>query len=175
MKKIIILTSIALTTASLAMAQREGTTRFSIGPELGVAASNPLDYIPEDKGWGLGLGASMEGEHFFRENVSGVFYLGFISYAGRSTGANIKNKAYNVVPIRVGANVYAGSRFHFGAQIGAGINSMGGKNVTTFAYTPQLGYNFSRNDKPLDLTFKYDGYAAKNSFSAIGLRLSFIL
>jgi len=176
MKKLFLFSIIALGMSYTAMAQREGKTRFSIGPELGLATSNPLNAIPGNKGWGLGIGASVEVEHFFRQNLSGIFHAGFVSYAGRSSGSSTKNKAYTTVPITVGGNAYVGSNFHLGAQIGAGLNSMNGGSVTTFAYSPQIGYNFSnRNDKPLDLTVKYDGYAGHGGFSAIGLRLSLFL
>ena len=170
------LTTIALSVATLAMAQREGKTRFSIGPELGIATYNPLKALPDNKGWGLGIGASAEVEHFFRENLSGLFHIGFVSYSGRSSGSSTKNKAYNTIPITVGGNAYIGGNFHVGAQIGAGLNSISGSSATTFAYSPQIGYNFrSKNDKPLDLTLKYDGYAGNGNFSALGLRLSLFL
>lgn len=175
MKKIFILTAVILFTAATATAQREGKTRFSIGPELGVAASNPYKGIPGNKGWGLGIGASAEVEHFFQQNLSGIIHLGFVSYAGRSSGTNTKNKAYAAIPVMVGGNAYVGGRFHVGAQIGAGLNSMSGSSITTFAYSPQIGYNFSRNEKPLDLTLKYDGYAGHGDFSAVGIRLSLFL
>ncbi|HUZ59022.1 MAG TPA: hypothetical protein VMU83_09585 [Hanamia sp.] len=175
MKKIIILTLIATTTSFIAMAQREGITRFSLGPELGIATSNPLSGMPDNKGWGLGIGGSAEVEHFFQQNLSGTFYIGFISYGGRSAGSNLKNKAYNVIPVKVGGNLYAGRNFHIGAQIGVGLNSESGSSVTTFAYSPQIGYNFSSKNKPLDLTLKYDGYAGHGNFSALGIRLSLIL
>lgn len=175
MKKIIMMTTIALTISFVAMAQREGKTRFSIGPELGIATSNPLKDDPGNKGWGLGIGASAEVEHFFQQNLSGIFHVGIVSYAGRSNGPNSKNKAYTTVPITIGGNAYAGAKLHVGAQIGVGLNSISGSSATTFAYSPQIGYNFSKNDKPLDLTFKYDGYAGNGNFSALGLRLSLIL
>lgn len=176
MKKIIMLTAIVFATTSIAMAQREGRTRFSIGPELGFAISNPLSGIQDNKGWGIGIGASAEVEHFFRENLSGVFHFGFVSFAGRSSGPNTKNKAYNTVPITVGGNAYVGGNFHVGAQIGVGINSYNGASATCFAYSPQIGYNFrNKNDKPLDLTLKYDGYAGNGNFSALGIRLSLFL
>ncbi len=176
MKKIILLTAIALTTASITMAQRSGKTRISIGPELGIATSNPLKDLPDNKGWGLGLGASVQVEHFFQQNVSGLLYAGLIGYTGRSSGSAVKNKAYTAIPIRIGGNVYAGSNLHFGAQLGVGLNNIGGISETAFSYSPQIGYNFkNRNDKPLDLTVKYDGYAGHRNFSALGLRLSLIL
>ena len=155
------------------MAQREGKTRFSIGPELGIATSNPYHGISGNKGFGLGIGGSAEIEHFFKENLSGIFHVGFVSYAGRSTGSNTKNKAYTAIPVTVGGNAYVGSNFHVGAQIGVGLNSVSGISATTFAYTPQIGYNFrSKNYKPLDLTLKYEGYAGHGNFSDLALRLS---
>jgi hypothetical protein len=176
MKNIILSAVIFLMTSTLAFAQREGKTRFSIGPELGIATSNPLRADPQNKGWGLGIGGSAEVEHFFKQNVSGVFYVGFIGYNGRSTGNSVKNKAYTAIPFRIGSNLYAGHNFHLGAQVGVGINNIGGVGRTTFAYTPEVGYNFkNKNDKPLDLTFKFDGYAGHGGFSAIGLRLSLFL
>ena len=91
MKKSILLIAIILTAASAAIAQRQGRTRFSIGPEIGVAASNPLNNLPGNKGWGLGIGASVQADHFYRENLTGSAYLGVISYAGRAQTSNSKN------------------------------------------------------------------------------------
>jgi len=174
MKKLLFFIATSLLFCSMASAQREGTTRFSLGVELGLATSNPLSVVPGNKGWGLGIGASAEAEHFYKQNLSGTGYVGVISYAGRSAGTNTKNKAYTVIPVRVGGNLYAGN-LHVGAQIGVGLNSMSGVSATAFAYSPQIGYNFSRNEKPLDLTLKYDGYAGNGNFGALGLRLSIIL
>ena len=175
MKKYFLLFIVGITATTFSFGQKYGKTKFSLGPEIGYAASNPLKALPNNKGFGIGIGGSAQVEHFFREALSGVVSFGIISYAGRSSGSTDKNKAYTAVPILVGGNAYVGDRFHVGAQIGAGLNSLSGTSSTTFAYSPQIGYKFSRNEKPLDLTIKYDGYAAKNSFSAIGLRLSFIL
>ncbi|MEO6706407.1 MAG: outer membrane beta-barrel protein [Ginsengibacter sp.] len=174
MKKEILFLVVALSLASLSFAQKNGRTKFSIGPEIGWATSNPSS-DPENKGWGLGVGGSVQAEHFFQEQLSGAVSFGIVSYAGRSSGPNTKNKAYTAIPVEVGGNYYVGNKLHLGAQIGVGFNSLSGESITTFAYTPQIGYKFSRNEKPLDLTFKYDGYAGKGGFGALGLRLSFIL
>jgi len=176
MKKIILFTAISFFMSSLSMAQRNGETRFSIGPELGYAISNPMKVIPENKGWGVGFGVSAQVEHFFQQNFSTLVYAGFMGYNGRSSGASTKNKAYTAIPVRVGANLYAGNNLHIGAQLGVGLNNLGGNSQTAFAYSPEIGYNFrSRNDKPLDLTFKLDGYAGNMNFTALDMRLSLIL
>ncbi|MEO6136939.1 MAG: outer membrane beta-barrel protein [Ginsengibacter sp.] len=175
MKKTILFMLVTMAAVSTSFAQKEGKTKFSIGPELAWATSNPLSDIPGNKGWGLGFGGSVQVEHFFQEKVSGTFYAGVIAFAGRSADNSSKNKGYTTVPIRAGINYYVGDRFHLGAQLGVGINSWNDSKATAFSYSPQIGYNFSRNEKPLDLTLKYDGYAGHGGFSAIGLRLSLIL
>lgn len=175
MKKYLLLFVMALTVTTLSFGQKYGKTKFSIGAELGYATSNPWKAFSDNKGYGIGVGGSFQIEHFFQESISGIVTAGIISYAGRSSGSNTKNKAYTAIPLMVGGNLYVGDRLHLGAQIGAGLNSIGGTSSTTFAYSPQIGYKFSRREKPLDLTFKYDGYAGNTNFSALGLRLSFIL
>lgn len=155
-------------------AQRDGKTKFGIGPTIGWATSNPLKDVPGNKGWGLGVGGMIQVEHFFTNNASGVAEAGVISYGGRSAGSTTKNKAYTAIPVRVGGNLYV-SNLHVGAKIGVGLNSLAGKSVTSFAYSPQIGYSFSRNNFPLDFTVEYDGYAGHESFSALMLRLSLIL
>ena len=175
MKKYLLLFVMGLTVTTMSFGQKYGKTKFSLGAELGYATSNPFKDIAENKGYGVGLGASAQVEHFFQESLSGVASFGIVSYAGRSSGTETKNKAYTAVPIMAGGNAYVGDRFHIGAQIGVGLNKISGVSATTFAYSPQIGYNFSRNEKPLDLTFKYNGYAGNGNFSAMGLRLSFIL
>jgi hypothetical protein len=176
MKKFLLITAIAFFATTVSFAQRDGRTRFSIGPEIGIATSNPLKVDPGNKGWGLGLGVSAQVEHFFQQNFSGVFYAGYMGYNGRSSGTSTKNKAYTAIPIRIGGNMYAGNNLHLGAQLGVGLNNLGGVSATAFSYSPEIGYNFrSRNDKPLDLTLKLDGYAGNMNFTAVDLRLSLIL
>lgn len=175
MKKSIFLLCLGVTSVTFSFAQQQGKTRFSIGPELGIAISNPMKVIPDNKGWGLGLGGSVDVEHFFQQNFGTVLYAGFVGYNGRSTGESSKNKAYTAIPVRLGANYYV-RNLHVGAQLGVGFNNLGGISSTAFSYSPQIGYNFkNRNGKPLDLTFKIDGYAGNMNFTAANVRLSLIL
>ncbi len=153
------------------LAQRQGKTKIGIGPTIGIATSNPLDHEAGNKGWGLGAGGVVTIEHFYKKNVSGEIQAGIIGFAGRSKGDDSKNKGYTTIPIRAGGNLYSGN-LHIGALIGVGLNSFGGSSRTAFAYSPQLGYNFSRNDLPLDFTVSYDGYVGNGGFSALLFRLS---
>lgn len=175
MKKLILIASlIVISTASFAQrSDRHGRVRFAIGPALGFATSNPLSDVPGNKGWGLGAGGMLQIEHFFRENFSGVVQGGVISFAGRSSGAQTKNKSFTTIPIRAGAHGYLGN-LHLGAQVGIGFNSFAGESKTAFAYSPQIGYNFSRSNVPLDFTVSYDGYAGNGGFSAFMMKLSLV-
>ncbi|MBS1735115.1 MAG: hypothetical protein JSS98_00740 [Bacteroidetes bacterium] len=175
MKKLILSLSIIVGLSSVGNAQKLGKSKISVGAELGYAINNPLSAIAGNKGWGLGAGGSFQVDHFFKENISGNFYAGIIAYGGRASGPSTKNKGYTTIPIRVGLSAYAINRIHGGLQVGVGLNSYNGASSTSFAYSPQVGYNFSRNERPLDLTLKYDGYAGHGGFGALGLRLSLFL
>lgn len=176
MKKIFFFTVCALVCGNVfaQSADRFNTTKFSIGPTVGFATHNPLKEVANNKGWSFGAGGVLQLEHFFQENLSGVAQAGIVSFAGRSSGSDTKNKAYTTVPVRFGANGYIGS-LHLGAQVGVGFNSFNGASATAFAYSPQIGYNFTRNNAPLDFSISYDGYAGHGGFSAFLARLSLIL
>ncbi|MCO6496962.1 MAG: hypothetical protein J5I50_04805 [Chitinophagaceae bacterium] len=178
MKKIsLVLTLIVFASTVFAQGyeREEGKTKFAIGPTIGIATKNPFKNIPGNKGYGLGIGGMLGVEHFFTVNTSGIVQAGIISYAGRKSEVpGTKNTAYTAIPVRAGGQVYAGN-VHFGALIGVGLNSRSGKGATTFAYAPQVGYNFSRNDFPLDFTVSLDGYAGHGGFSALMFRLSLAL
>ncbi len=177
MKKLFLIPVLLFTFSCVSMAQNKevGTTKIQIGPVVGWATSNPLKDIPGNKGWGFGIGGELTVEHFYKPSVSGIAELGIMSFSGRSssTGSSTNNKSYKVIPLRAGANLYAGN-LHLGALIGIGFNSFDGSK-TAFAYSPQIGYNFSRKNTPLDLTVSFDGYAGHGNFSALMFKLSFIL
>ncbi len=167
MKKIIVLTAIMICSSFIVKAQNVGWTRYSAGIELGTTSGTNSNI------WGLGIGVSGQAEHFFRQNLSGTFLVGVISYIGKSYPGNsgLKYKAYNAVPIRAGARYYIVSGFHVGAQLGVGLNTGG----NTFAYSPQIGYNFKTNSgNSIDASFKYDGYSGGGTFSALGIRIAYI-
>lgn len=169
MKKVISLMIVSICVSLVGMAQN-GVTRFSVGPELGIATGT------FGLGWGLGIGASAQAEHFFQENLSGTALVGFVSYLGKSIGNGLKYKAINIIPLRVGARFYPVEGFHLGAQIGLGFLTGGGSSSTAFSYSPQVGYNFKTNSgKPIDATFKYDGYTKDGTLGALGIRVALVL
>jgi hypothetical protein len=175
MRKIFVLTVIAVCSSLIGVAQKYSNTkysdtRFSLGPELGFATGTFSNIA------GFGIGGSVQAEHFYQPNVSGTAIFGLVDYFGASISNNTKFKATVIIPLRVGVRYYIGEGFHIGAQIGLGIVS-GVYSSTGFAYSPQIGYNFkTKRGKHVDASFKYDGYAISGgSLSALGIRVAYIL
>jgi hypothetical protein len=170
MRRLFVLTAIAVCSTLMAKAQKDGVTRFSLGPEIGIATGTFSNIA------GLGLGATIQAEHFFQENVSGTAIFGFVDYFGASYNNNLKYKSTLILPLRVGGRYYIGDGFHLGAQIGLGFVN-GYSTSTAFAYSPQVGYNFkTKKGKLIDATFKYDGYAVSGgTLSAVGIRVAYVL
>jgi hypothetical protein len=171
MKKLLVLTVIAICLTTVVKAQKDGSTRVSLGPELGVATGTFSNFA------GLGIGATVQAEHFFQENVSGTALFGIVDYFGASVpNSDVKYKATVILPLRVGARFYVGDGLHFGMQIGVGFVNEPSYSTTGFAYSPQFGYNFKTSKgKAIDATFKYDGYAISGgSLTAVGVRVAYI-
>lgn len=172
MKKLCAMAIIAIACSQSVLAQGGGTN-LSIGPELMTTTGNAGDT------WGIGIGGSAQAEHFFKDKISGLGYFGFNIFNGKSIPGltNVKYKAMNIIPIRVGARYYITEGFHTGAQLGVGFMSSGGNSNTALAYSLQVGYNFStKKGRSVDAALKYDGYSKSGgTFSSIGLRLAYNL
>ena len=165
MRKFFLLIVVLVFSSTIVLAQKNGKTRFSVGAELGLTTGTSA--LTNS----LGIGASVQAEHFFQEDLSGTVLFGVVSYIGRSASSTQNYKAYSVTPLRAGVRYYIGDGFHIGAQIGVGFATGG----TAFAYSPQIGYNFKTSKgKSIDTDFKYDGYSNSGTFSALGIRVGYI-
>jgi len=173
MRKILAIVLIAMSSFQSVSAQRSGETSISVGPELLFTTGKFTDF------WGLGIGGSAQAERFFKDNISGLAYFGINIFSGKTVrgAVDVKYKAQNIIPIRVGARYYIGEGFHLGPQLGVGFMSSGGTNATAFAYSLQAGYNFNtKKGKSVDAAFKYDGYSKSGgAFSAFGFRVAYNL
>jgi hypothetical protein len=175
MKKGVLSVIVFFAVSTMALAQKNGHTKFSVGGELGFAVGTFAD------SWTIGIGASAMAEHFFTEQISGNATVGINSFFGKSIGTGIKNQDFTIIPIKVGANYWIGDSFHAGAQTGVGILGGGASrsgieaNGVAFAFSPQIGYSFkTNNNKALDITIRYDAYVNKSTFTAPVLKLSYI-
>jgi hypothetical protein len=167
MKKIILLALIVLTTSSIVFAQSQAGFKFSVGPELGFPSGS------FSNSHSIGIGVTGQAEVSLQDHLYGTITGGVIAYNGKSSSAGYKYKGTTVVPLRVGVKYFLSGGIYAALQTGiAFLNNGGG---TAFAYSPQAGYEFkTKNDKKIDLTFKYDGYSKNGTIGAIGFRLAYI-
>ena len=124
----------------------------------------------------FGIGAELQGEYAFTENVTGVATTGYTYFSGKSfddgLGGTIKIN-YGHIPVLVGVRYYASEQIFVGAQLGYGhytesASGSGGGSTGTggFEYRPQVGYNAN----PVQFILSYDGTSVTGgTFSQIGL------
>jgi hypothetical protein len=166
MKKIIVFTILSFCTSMMVFAQDQPKFKFSVGPEIGFATGSFANTHS------FGIGATGQIEISLQEHLYGTATAGLIAYNGKSSGAGFKYKGITILPVRVGVKYFLAGGIYGALQTGfAFLNNGAG---TTFAYSPQVGYEFNtKSGKAVDATFKYDGYS-KNGIGALGFRLAYV-
>lgn len=173
MKKIWMLFLLLSCVATGLKAQGDGDTKLNVGAEL-MFPSGSLSTTHS-----MGIGGSVQLEHFFQNKLSGLAYFGYQNYFGKSVGngTNFKFSNYNVIPVRLGARYYLGDALHAGAQMGIGFVGASGSSNMALAYSLQLGYNFNtKKGRAVDMAIKYDGFARSGgSINSFGIRVGYNL
>lgn len=170
MKKIIVLFSISLFSATALMAQNDARFKFSTGPELAFATGTFGD------SYSIGSGATGQAELNVQEKLYATVTSGFLFFNGKAVpGTNgIKYTDITIIPIKIGIKYFLVGGVYVAAQTGIGILNKG--LGTYFAYSPLIGYEFMTNSaRKIDASFKYDGYSgSSSSISALGVRVAYI-
>jgi hypothetical protein len=140
MKKILLaLTVISISTLTASAQMAQGDFQFAAGLHLALPTGD-LNTTHS-----FGIGAHIQGEYAFSENLTGVATTGYTSFFGKTIsdgfGDNFKVSSVGQIPILAGARYYPSEQFFFGAQIGFGIWTGGGSSTSGFEYRPQVGYN----------------------------------
>lgn len=173
MKKVFLIFAIALTTyAASAQARRSnsGTTNFSIGVEAGVPVGqfpkgfqNPYSFI---------VGASLQVESHVASDLGLTGSLGYLSYSYKTNYQNNSNGGGSTgfVPLMGGVKYYFSPSVFGHAQLGAAFGTSSGQG-TSFAYSPGIGFNISRN---IDAEIKYLGISnSAATLGSVGVRLAY--
>lgn len=163
MKKIILLTALAITSFTAATnAQEKGGFNLGVGPVVAL----PLGTFGDVSG--IGFGGEAQAAYGITDNIAGFVQAGYNNFLGKSYdfgGISIKGDATGVIPM------LAGARFHTnGFMIGAGIGyskftATGGGGG--FTYSPQIGYSFNR----FDFIAHYTGISNNGTASFVGLKV----
>jgi hypothetical protein len=169
MKKIILLTAIALSSfAAATNAQEKGGFKLGVGPVAALPMGDFGDF------YSFGVGGEVQASYGITDNIAGFAQVGYSQYFAKSVdfggGISIKGEATGMIPALVGAR-YHTSGFMVGAGIGYAkltAEDAGGG----FAYSPQIGYSFA--DGKLDVIAHYTGVATSDiSTSMVGLKIFF--
>ena len=167
MKKLLLALTVICASVITSKAQMAaGDFKFGAGIHLGL----PIGDFHNTASFGIG--AELQGEYAFAENLTGVVTTGYTYFVGKSidVGAGQSFKInYGHIPVLVGARFYPSEQFFVGAQIGYGHYSASGDGSGGsggFEYRPQIGYNAD----PIQLILSYDGTSVSGgTFSQIGL------
>jgi len=144
MKKLL-LSSIVLTLSFFGAKAQMAQGDFHFGAGLNVGL--PLGDFKTTNSFGIG--AHIQGEYNFTENITGVATTGYTAYFGKTLSfddgfggtESVKAPTVGLIPILVGARFYPVEQFFVGAQAGLGILTGGGSSTSGFDYYPQIGYN----------------------------------
>lgn len=144
MKKNLLASIVLLSSFACANAQMtQGDFNFGAGVQLALPTGTM------GTGWTFGVGAQLQGEYAFTDQISGVATTGYTSFFGKTMtfsdgfGGTISEKepAIGHIPILVGARFYPSEQIFIGAQVGLGLFTGSGSSTSGFEYRPQIGYN----------------------------------
>ncbi len=130
---VIVLTVICASVISTRAQMSSGDFHFAAGLELGLPTGDAHTLSS------FALGAKLQGEYNFTENVTGVATTGYDHFFGKDLGGGVKVN-YGLIPVVVGPRFYPSENFFIGAQIGLGVLT-GDASGSGFDYYPQIGYN----------------------------------
>ncbi|HVS95511.1 MAG TPA: hypothetical protein VHE54_03465 [Puia sp.] len=139
MKKTILASIVLLFSVCFAQAQMvQGDFTFGAGINVGLPTG---DFGTINS---FGIGAQLQGEYAFSNQLSAVATTGYTDFFGKTfnTGfGSFKAPSLGHIPILVGARFYPAEQIFLGAQIGYGLYTGGGSSSSGFEYRPQVGYN----------------------------------
>lgn len=137
MRKVLLAFSIAAISFVSAKAQDNGGFHAAGGLKVAL----PIGDF--SNGYSLGIGAELQGEYMFAENISGVATAGYTHFLGKTVseaGVDYKMDAAGFIPVLAGVRFYPSSQFFVGAKAGLSFGTQTGAG-SSFTYEPQVGYN----------------------------------
>ena len=155
MKKVLLVA--AFTVAGFIGANAQKDFQFGAGVNVGL----PIGDAKSISSFTAGL--ELQGELGLSEKVKGLGTLGYNHFFGKDLGGGVKIN-YGIIPILVGARVYASEQFFLSGQVGYGLFT-GDGDGGGFAYKPQVGYDAGK----FQLAFSYNGVSNDGTFSWLGL------
>jgi hypothetical protein len=175
MKKVSKLSAAALTVIALffiSNVKAQTTTppapdpwRLGIGIEAGIPTGNANNISNFE------LGGTVRLQYDASSNFAYTLTSGYYNMFGKDIPgeSGVTYQSLGIVPLKVGVKVFFASNIYFGAEAGAGFETISGGN-TKLILSPTLGFA----NKTWDVGVRYENFSGQgNSYGLVGLRVAY--
>jgi hypothetical protein len=140
--------------------------RFGIGLEAGAPTGNAHDISNFE------LGGTARLQYDASSHFAWTLTSGYYNMFGKDVdvnGTTIKTVSLGIVPVKLGIKAFFAPTWYFGAEAGAGFETVSGGD-TKLILSPALGYA----NKTWDVGARYENFSGQgNSYGLVGLRIAY--
>jgi hypothetical protein len=172
MKKLTKLAAAALTGVALLIGSNvkaQSTTanpspwRLGIGLEAGAPTGNAHD------GSNFELGGTARLQYGADKGLAWTLTSGYYNFFGKQIATGVKTSSAGLVPVKLGIKAYLADSFYFGAEAGAGFETVSGGD-TKLILSPGLGWS----SRSWDVGARYENFSGQgNNYGLVGLRIAY--
>jgi hypothetical protein len=160
------ITGVALFIGTNANAQSDSKLRFGIGAEVGVPTGNASN------GSNIYAGITPRLQYGADEGLAWTLTSGFYNFFGKNVNVGsttVKVSDVGMVPVKLGIKGFFAQNLYFGAEAGAGFETVKNGN-TKLIVSPGLGF---ANQK-WDISARYENFSGQgNNYGLAGLRVAY--
>lgn len=159
MKKLLAVASLFILTQNVNAQSKAEVKKLTVS--VGPVVSLPTGDF--GKVYNLGIGAEAQASLGIASGIEGFAQAGYSSFSVKSS---LGSGSTGFIPALIGAR-YINNGLSFGAGLGYGSFTGNGSSDGGFAYSPQVGYNFSK----IQATLHYTSVSIEGtSFGMFGLK-----
>jgi len=154
-------------TSAKAQSTDDSKLRFGIGVEAAVPTGNLGDVS------NIGIGITPRLQYGADEGLAWTLTSGYYHFFGKNVdlpgGASFKTDNVGIVPVKLGVKGFFAQNLYFGAEAGAGFETMKNGN-TKLIVSPALGFA----NETWDVSARYENFSGQgNNYGLVGLRLAY--
>lgn len=138
--------------------------RFGIGLEAGLPTGNAHDISNFE------LGGTARLQYDASDHFAWTLTSGYYNMFGKDIpGTNTNYNSLGIVPVKLGIKAFFAPNFYFGAEAGAGFETISGGD-TKLILSPALGWA----NKTWDVGVRYENFSGQdNNYGLAGLRVAY--
>jgi hypothetical protein len=139
--------------------------RFGIGLEAGAPTGNAHTISNFE------LGGTARLQYDASSNFDWTLTSGYYNMFGKDVpgSTTLKYSSLGIVPLKLGIKAFFAPQVYFGAEAGAGFETVSGGN-TKLLLSPGLGWA----NKTWDINARYENFSGQgNSYGLVGLRIAY--